>query len=220
MNIKVQETADRLLNRIGVSTCSFTTVKAAKKNIGRRGAPACFPCRNRIGIWSPARPILSHSRIPVCLHFLSAANFWQKRRRRQTRCFAWLRRTRTIPAFISKSNPEVDSKGYGKLNVEVYGGAILNTWMDRALSVAGKVVIKSDNVFEPEVRIVDMKRPLFTIPNLAIHLNREVNKGVELNRQNDLEPLAFVDGTEVEKRVLSFPACERTESIRKRDIEL
>ena len=71
--------------------------------------------------------------------------------------------------------------------------------MDRALSVAGKVVIKSDNVFEPEVRIVDMKRPLFTIPNLAIHLNREVNKGVELNRQNDLEPLAFVDGTEVEK---------------------
>lgn len=81
----------------------------------------------------------------------------------------------------------------------MYGGAILNTWMDRALSVAGKVVIKSDNVFEPEVRIVDMKRPLFTIPNLAIHLNREVNKGVELNRQNDLEPLAFVDGTEVEK---------------------
>lgn len=103
------------------------------------------------------------------------------------------------PCLYIKSNPEIDSKGYGKLNVEVYGGAILNTWMDRALSVAGKVVIKSDNVFEPEVRIVDMKRPLFTIPNLAIHLNREVNKGVELNRQNDLEPLAFVDGTEVEK---------------------
>ena len=103
------------------------------------------------------------------------------------------------PCLYIKSNPEIDTRGYGKLNVEVYGGAILNTWLDRALSVAGKVVIKSDHVFEPEVRILDMKRPLFTIPNLAIHLNREVNKGIELNRQTDLEPLAFVDGTQVEK---------------------
>lgn len=102
------------------------------------------------------------------------------------------------PCLYVKSSPEMTTHGYGKLNVEVYGGAILNTWLDRPLSVAGKVVIKSDHVFEPEIRIVDMKQPLFTIPNLAVHLNREVNKGIELNRQTDMAPLACVSGEEVD----------------------
>ncbi len=50
--------------------------------------------------------------------------------------------------------------------------------------------MKSDDVFHPQMRLIDLKRPVFIIPNLAIHLNREVNKGVELNRQKDLLPLA------------------------------
>lgn len=83
--------------------------------------------------------------------------------------------------------------------MEVYGGPILNTWLDRPLSVAGKVVIKSDQAFEPEVRIIDMKKPLFTIPNLAIHLNRDVNKGVELNRQTDLAPIACLGAEDIDQ---------------------
>ena len=52
------------------------------------------------------------------------------------------------------------------------------------------MALKSDDVFHPQMRLIDLKRPVFIIPNLAIHLNREVNKGVELNRQKDLLPLA------------------------------
>ena len=95
-----------------------------------------------------------------------------------------------FPGLRVKQHAELIREGYAQLNVEVYGGAILNTWLDRPLSAAGRVALKSDDVFHPQMRLIDLKRPVFIIPNLAIHLNREVNKGVELNRQKDLLPLA------------------------------
>ena len=93
------------------------------------------------------------------------------------------------PCLKIKPHPEMRDHGYLKINTDVYGGPIVNTWMDRPLSVAGKVAIKSNSIFEPEIRFVDFKRPIMTIPNLAIHMNREVNKGVELNRQKDTIPV-------------------------------
>lgn len=78
---------------------------------------------------------------------------------------------------------------YRRVNVEVYGGPILNTWFDRPLSLAGRVMLKSENTFAPTVKYLDVKKPVLTIPNLAIHYNRDVNKGVELKRQVDLIPL-------------------------------
>ena len=68
----------------------------------------------------------------------------------------------------------------------------LNTWLDRPLSMAGKVCLRSPDPFHPEVLLVDFARPLLTVPNLAIHFNREVNKGVELNPQKDMQPLLAV----------------------------
>lgn len=100
--------------------------------------------------------------------------------------------------FRIKGNPEITDGGYKKLNVEVYGGPIINTWLDRPLSIAGKVAVKSDDVFAPKMVLVDFKRPIITIPNLAIHLNREVNKGVELNAQTDVLPLLSMAGEEIE----------------------
>lgn len=89
-----------------------------------------------------------------------------------------------------KLKPLPEKKGeYALLNVEVYGGPILNTWLDRPLSVAGRVAVRSERIFEPELRLVDFKRPICVIPNLAIHMNRKVNEGVELNRQIDMLPL-------------------------------
>ncbi len=82
------------------------------------------------------------------------------------------------------------NRGYLKLNTEVYGGPILNTWMDRPLSIAGRVAVRGRNCFTPVMISVDFKEPVLTIPNLAIHMNREVNKGIELNRQKDMLPLA------------------------------
>ena len=113
------------------------------------------------------------------------------------------------PCLYVKSRPEIRSHGYEKLNVEIYGGPILNTWLDRPLSAAGKVVIKSEHSFQPEVRIFDMKKPLFTIPNLAVHLNRDVNKGTELNRQTDMAPLAGLLGEEVEEEFFTILLARR-----------
>lgn len=101
-----------------------------------------------------------------------------------------------FPGLRIKTRPEVAKEGYRQLNVEVYGGAILNTWLDRPLSVSGRVALQSAEPFYPEVRLVDVKKPLFTVPNLAIHLDREINKGVELNKQKDLLPLAGLLGKE------------------------
>jgi len=93
------------------------------------------------------------------------------------------------PCFKVKPQAEMTDNNYMKLNTDVYGGPIVNTWLDRPLSMAGKVAVRSHNIFQPEIRYVDFKKPIVTIPNLAIHMNREVNKGVELNRQSDTIPM-------------------------------
>ena len=103
------------------------------------------------------------------------------------------------PGFRIKPNPEMVEDSYLRLNTEVYGGPILNTWMDRPLSIAGRVVVKSNNVFKPKTILVNIDKPCLIIPNLAIHQNREVNKGVELNRQNDTLPILTLVNEELEK---------------------
>ncbi len=103
------------------------------------------------------------------------------------------------PGLKVKPSPETTSAKYGKLSVEVYGGPILSTWLDRPLSMAGKVCFCGASPMEPEVRFVDFKKPLLTIPNLAIHLNREVNKGVELQPHKDMLPLLTLITDQLEK---------------------
>ena len=93
-----------------------------------------------------------------------------------------------FPALKIKPNPELVRHGYLQLNTEVYGGPILNTYFDRPLSVAGKIAVEEDDAII--YKIVDFKRPLLYLPNLAIHMNREVNdKGAPINRQQHLLPL-------------------------------
>ena len=94
------------------------------------------------------------------------------------------------PGFRIKPQAEMETEGtYVKLNTEVYGGPILSTWFDRPLSIAGRVTLKSNNVLKPEVRLIDMEKPVLIIPNLAIHMNRSINEGFNINRQKDTLPL-------------------------------
>ncbi len=104
------------------------------------------------------------------------------------------------PCFRIKPNPEiiVEDK-YLKLNTEVYGGPILNTWFDRPLSLAGRVSIKTDNPLDPEEKLIDLKKPLMIIPNLAIHMNRKINEGIEINPQIDTLPLLAIIDDKFEK---------------------
>ncbi len=94
-----------------------------------------------------------------------------------------------FPSFRIKPNPEMREKGYIRLNTESYGGMILSSWFDRPLSISGKVSLRSEQLFKPKEVLIDIKKPLMVIPNLAIHLNREVNKGVEINKQKDVLPI-------------------------------
>ena len=92
------------------------------------------------------------------------------------------------PCFKIKEKPELTvEEHYLRLNTEKYGGMILSTWLDRPLSVAGRLAVKNGNGIEG--RLVNIDRDLCVIPNVAIHMNREMNKGVEYNPQVDLLPL-------------------------------
>jgi len=104
-----------------------------------------------------------------------------------------------FPCIKLKPSAQVKENNYIKCNADVYGGAILNTWLDRPLSAAGKVVLKSRNAMLPVIKFIDFERPLFIIPNLAIHMNRDINKGTELNKQKDMLPIMCTcNGTDKE----------------------
>ena len=92
------------------------------------------------------------------------------------------------PNFKIKENAELSVRDkYIQLNTEGYGGMIASTWLDRPLSVAGRVIVKNGNKYES--RLVNIDRDLVLIPNLAIHMNRKVNEGIALNKQIDMLPL-------------------------------
>ena len=92
------------------------------------------------------------------------------------------------PTFKIKEIPELSvANKYTKLNVEGYGGMIMSTWFDRPLSVAGRVMVRTENGVE--TRLVNVDQDLLMIPSVAIHMNRGVNDGYKYNVQKDLLPL-------------------------------
>ncbi len=92
------------------------------------------------------------------------------------------------PCFKLKHTAEETACGqYTRLNVERYGGMIMSTWLDRPLSIAGRVMIRTENGLRTE--LVDLGRDAALIPNMPIHFNREVNDGYKFNAQADMLPL-------------------------------
>ena len=94
------------------------------------------------------------------------------------------------PGFKLKPNPEIyGDGGTVSLNVEKYGGGIMYTWFDRPLSIAARLMLRSEDVMHPESVIVDLEDPIALIPHLAIHFNRGVNDGNPLSVQKDMKPV-------------------------------
>lgn len=92
------------------------------------------------------------------------------------------------PSFKIKENPEITVEDqYVKLNTEKYGGMILSTWLDRPLSAAGRIALRGEGGIEE--KLVNIGEDLMVIPNLAIHMNREMNQGIAYNAQVDMLPL-------------------------------
>ncbi|MDO3385100.1 M18 family aminopeptidase [Gilvimarinus sp. SDUM040013] len=99
------------------------------------------------------------------------------------------------PCLKLKPNAYSVNAGYVQLAVEVYGGALLNTWFDRDLSIAGRVTYKGDGDV-PLSRLIDFQRPVACLPNLAIHLDREANRNKSVNPQKEMLPILMVAGAE------------------------
>lgn len=122
------------------------------------------------------------------------------------------------PCFRIKPNPEMVTENMVRLNTEVYGGPILSTWFDRPLSIAGRVIVKGENPFFPKTVKIKIDEPLLTIPNLAIHQNREVNNGVKIDKQNDVLPVISLINNNFEKEgYLERIILEKT-GIKKEDV--
>ena len=102
------------------------------------------------------------------------------------------------PHLKLKNESLTKSAGCLKVSVETYGGGINSTWLDRDLSLAGRISINGKNGVEN--RLVDFKRAVGSIPNLAIHLNREANSGFEYNKQTHLPVILFGNDKKIDEK--------------------
>ena len=117
---------------------------------------------------------------------------------------------------IKPGDCSVTSEGYVKVNVEIYGGAILSTWFDRPLAVAGCVVVKENGTIRE--KLVRIDKPVFILPNLCIHLHRDVNEKCAYNKQTEIVPLMSMKEEDVEKGDYLLNLLEEEAGIRKEDI--
>ena len=123
------------------------------------------------------------------------------------------------PTFRIKPNAEMTGEGgIVKLNTEVYGGPIMSTWMDRPLSLAGRVIVWGQDALHPKTLLLHVERPLLVIANLAIHFNRQVNDGVKLSKQKDMLPLLGIVNSELEKGNMLMNVITGELNVRQEDI--
>ncbi|MDY3006892.1 M18 family aminopeptidase [Anaerococcus sp. AGMB00486] len=101
------------------------------------------------------------------------------------------------PTFKIKTKAEMTKNGFLKLNVEAYGGMIVSTWLDRTLSLAGKVVFEDGDKLKS--KLVKIDRDLLTIANCAIHINRDLNSAYKYNIQDELSPILALVEDDFEK---------------------
>ena len=106
------------------------------------------------------------------------------------------------PTLKIKPRPDVGAGGWRQAAVEVYGGALWNSWLDRDLGLAGRLAL-----YDGSTVLVDVHRPLLRVPQLAIHLDRSVNQGLSLDAQQHLLPI-FGLGTPHEGDLVEFLAAE------------
>ena len=92
------------------------------------------------------------------------------------------------PSFKLKPDFEINADGCIKLSVEGYGGMIMSSWLDRPLSISGRIVTAKNG--KVETKLVNIERDLLVIPSLAIHMSRDINKGYEFNIRRDMCPIA------------------------------
>ncbi len=122
------------------------------------------------------------------------------------------------PLLKIKTETENCAAGIIRVATETYGGPLINTWFDRNLGIAGKVMVKTSKGYS--VKLLKIDKPIAVIPSLAIHLNREANKGFEFNPQNHLQAVISTDpkDKEVLKAIIAKELKIKKENIGEMDI--
>lgn len=176
----IDERAQSLMNFLDRSVCNIWAVDTVTRTLDAKGFTRLDPRE----AWTiePGRGYYTVKNSTAIMAFIAGTD--------PAAGFRIIAAHSDSPGFRIKPHPEMLADGnILKLNTEVYGGPILYTWFDRPLSIAGKVVLRSDNPLCPEVRPVRIARPVLTIPHLAIHYNRAVNDGNKLSKQKDMLPV-------------------------------
>ena len=197
------ETTEKLLDFIEKSPTAFQAVDEMQKRLTENG----FEVLSEKEYWKlvPGGKYLVTRNNSALIAFCIPE--------KESRVFHIMASHSDSPSFKIKENPEIKvDNSYVKLNVEKYGGMLMAPWFDRPLSVAGRVIIRRNGGLEE--KLVNIKRDLVMIPNLAIHMNREANNGVSYNPQKDLQPLFAAGNTD---RTLLEIIAEQT-GVKKEDI--
>ena len=173
----------RLLSFLDASPVNFLAVKNITDMLEAGGFRRLDPCQ-------PLGAVHAGDRFFVTKNHSSVYAFRIGRKPLAEAGFHMICAHSDSPTFRIKPNAEMLTEGgLVKLNTEVYGGPIMSTWFDRPLTLAGRVIVRSNDVMHPDTMLLHIKRPLLQISNLAIHFNRQVNDGVKLSRQKDVLPI-------------------------------
>ncbi len=184
MEHKFRKTTADMLAFIEKSPCSFQAVSNLKKILEE----ADFTELKENAVWKP-----EYGRGYYVIRGGASLAAFRIPEKGEIRGFHAAAAHSDSPTFKIKENPEIGvEKRYVTLNTEKYGGMILSSWLDRPLSVAGRIAVERDGKIS--MRAVDLDRDLLVIPSLAVHLNRTVNKGIEYNPQKDMLPLYGAGG--------------------------
>ncbi|MBD5302034.1 MAG: M18 family aminopeptidase [Bacteroides sp.] len=176
------DTSTKLMNFLDVATCNFTAVKAVADILDKNN----FQRLHEGDEWN----LESGKKYYVIKNSTAVFAFIVGNGNVEENGFHIISAHTDSPCFKIKTNCEIyGDGGVVSLNVEKYGGAILSTWLDRPLSISGRVMVRGENPFACKQYIVDLRRPVATIPNLAIHFNREVNDGYKFSVQKDMKPV-------------------------------
>ena len=203
---------ERLLSFLDASPVSFLAVRNIANELEKNGF-------RRVNAQEPLGKVEAGDRFFVTKNDSSVYAFHIGKKPLANAGFHMICAHCDSPTFRVKPNAEMDCEGgIVKLNTEVYGGPIMSTWFDRPLTLAGRVIVKGDDVMRPKTLLLHVKRPLLQISNLAIHFNRQVNDGVKLSRQKDVLPILGIINDEMEKGNLLMNVITDELKVKKEDI--
>jgi len=171
---------DELINFMKNSTCAYTCINEIKKMLKNEG----FTELKEADIWK-----FKNGKYFVIRNDASILAFTINKKVNPK--FHIVCTHSDTPAFTIKPNSEYYENGYLKLNVAPYGGILNYGFMDRPLSIAGRIIIKEKDTFKKE--IIDLKKSVAIIPSIAIHQNDKANTNLNLNTEIDLMPVISLD---------------------------